>query len=187
MEKIVNLICEKVEKNLIQGARPKTNEKLYNEYSLLAHFAYNNMTEKNCSTWLLNELLKSNLHPSAYKGFWQTFDTLVSDTFNSFISDVIKQVLKAPRKNGFALTDMYRHFLEQQFKENHPRTLPEEIRWFLAGAVQKYICDSFVEDELQVLHEICSGDFGQPYIEHLIIKNAEVDDFINKVAQSLLK
>lgn len=46
MEKIVNLICEKVEKNLIQGARPKTNEKLYNEYSLLAHFAYNNMTEK---------------------------------------------------------------------------------------------------------------------------------------------
>ena len=68
-----------------------------------------------------------------------------------------------------------------------PRTLPEEIRWFLAGAVQKYICDSFVEDELQVLHEICSGDFGQPYIEHLIIKNAEVDDFINKVAQSLLK
>ena len=48
MEKIVNLICENVEKNLIQGARPKTNEKLYNEYSLLAHFAYNNMTEKNC-------------------------------------------------------------------------------------------------------------------------------------------
>lgn len=82
---------------------------------------------------------------------------------------------------------MYEHFVEQQLKEIQPRTLPEEIRWFLAGTVQEHICSTAFEEEYQVLLEICRGDFGQPYIEHLLIKNEDVNDFINRFAQALLR
>lgn len=187
MDKIVNLICKYVKKNITQLTHPKTDKKIFEDFTLFAKFAFDNRTEKTCSTLLLQELLKCKVSLSAYRGFWQTFDSLVGDKFNSLVLEGLMQVIKAPHNYGFKVAEVLEHFVEQQFKEIHPRTLPEEIRWFLAGAVQKYICDCFVEDELQVLHEICSGDFGQPYIEHLIIKNAEVDDFINKVAQSLLK
>jgi len=187
MDKIVNLICKYVEKNLMPCIKPKTNKKVFDEFALLADFAYNYRAEETCSTWLLKETLKCKLDSSAYKGFWQTFDALVGDDFNTLVLEGLKQVIKAPCNYGFNVSEMFEHFIEQQFKDIHPRTLPEEIRWFLAGAVQQYIFDVATEEEHQVLLEICLGDFGQVYIEHILTKCDEAYTFEKNVAQSLLK
>ena len=187
MDKIINLICMYVEKNITKLTNRKIDKKIYKDFALLAKYAYNNRTAETCSTWMLRELLKCHLSLSAHKGFWQTFDTLVGDTFNTLLSTSIRQVLDAPSKHGFNVSKVLEHFIEQQVKDIHPRTLPEEIRWFLAGAVQDYICSIATEDEDKLLLEICSGDFGQPYIEHLLTKNYDVDDFINRFAQALLR
>ena len=187
MDKIVRLICMYVERDLLSVINPKPNEKAYTDFGLLAKFAYDNRTEQTCSTALLRELLKSKLNPAAHSGFWRKFDMLVGDTFKPFIYDIVKQVIDTPSEFGFNISDVYKHFVEQQLKETHPRTLPEEIRWFLACAVQDYICSTVNGAEYEVLVEICSGDFGQPYIEHLLTKNTEVDDFINRFALILLR
>ena len=187
MDKIVNLICKYVEKYLMPCIKPKTNKKLFEDFALLANFAYNNRTEETCSTWLLKETLKCKLNPSAYKGFWQTFDALVGDKFDALVLEGLKQVIKTPCAYGFQVSETLEHFVEQQFKEIYPRTLPEEIRWFLACAVHQYICDVATEEEHQVLIEICLGDFGLVYIEHLLAKYDETYDFEKEVAQSLLK
>lgn len=187
MDKIINLIYMYVDRLLLQFTKRKTNKKAYKDFSLLAKYAYNNRTAETSSTLLLRELLKCKVSLSAYKGFWETFDTLVGDTFDDFISSKVKQVIVAPIEHGFDISYALEHFIEQQLKEIHPRTLPEEIRWFLAGAVQDYICSIATEDEHKLLIEICSGDFGQPYIEHLLLNNDDVHEFINKVAQDLLK
>ena len=187
MDKIVNLICKYVKKNITQLTHPKTDKKIFEDFALFAKFAYENRTEKTCSTFLLQELLKCKVSLSAYRGFWQTFDSLVGDKFNSLVLEGLMQVIKAPHNYGFKVAEVLEHFVEQQFKEIHPRTLPEEIRWFLAGAVQEHICSIATEGEHKLLIEICSGDFGQPYIEHLLLNNDDVHEFINKVAQDLLK
>ena len=187
MDKIVNLICSYANKNLKQLAKRKINERVYGDFALLAKYAYDNRTEETCSTWLLRELLKCKLDHSAYKGFWRTFDTLVGDTFNTFVSNIISMVVDTPSEYEFDIQYVRDHFIEQQLKEIQPRTLPEEIRWFLARAIQDYICSIATEDEHKLLIEICSGDFGQPYIEHLLTKNYDVDDFINRFAQALLR
>ncbi len=187
MNKIENLICDYVNKNLMQCVKPKTNKKVFEDFALLAKYAYDNRTSQTCVTWLLRELLRVNLSLSARKGFWQTFDSLVGDTFNALISEKVTQVIKAPNEYGFIESEVFEHFIKQQVKEIHPLTLPEEIRWFLAGALQPLICRSAVEYENQVLFEICCNDFGQPYIEHLLIKNDDVYDFINKLSEDLLK
>jgi len=187
MDKIVKIICMYVERDLLSVINPKPNMNAYADFGLLAKFAYDNRTEQTCSTALLRELLKSKLNPAAHRGFWRKFDTLVGDTFNTFISNIIKQVIDTPSEYGFNIPNVYEHFVEQQLKEIQPRTLPEEIRWFLAGAVQDHICSTAFEEEYQVLLEICHGDFGQPYIEHLLIKNEDVNDFINRFAQALLR
>ena len=186
MDKIVNLICKYVEKNLMPRIKPKTNKKVFDDFALLADFAYNNRTEETCSTWLLKETLKCKLNPSAYKGFWQTFDSLVGDNFNALVLEGLNQVIKAPCNYGFNVSEVLEHFVEQQFKEINPRTLPEEIRWFLAGSVLQYIFDVATEEEHQVLLEICLGDFGQVYIEHLLAQCDEAYAFEKEVAQSLL-
>ena len=187
MDKIINLICKYVEKNIMQLTRPKTDKKVFEDFALLAKYAYENRTEETCSTWLLQELLKCKVSLSAHKGFWQTFDTLVGDRFDALALEGFKQVIKTPYAYGFKVSEILEHFVEQQFKEVHPRTLPEEIRWFLAGAVHQYICDVATEDEQQVLIEICLGDFGHVYIEHLLAKYDETYDFEKEVAQNLLK
>lgn len=187
MDKIISLICMYVERNLLKVIRPEPNMKIYQDFVLLAKFAYDNRTEQTCSTALLRELLKCKLNPSAHRGFWRKFDALVGDAFNTILSTSIKRVLDAPIKYGFDVSEVLKHFIKQQLKDTHPRTLPEEIRWFLAGAVQEYICSIATEEEHKLLLEICSGDFGQPYIEHLLLNKDEVHEFINKVAQDLLK
>lgn len=187
MDKIINLIDMYVDRLLLQFTKRKTNKKAYKDFSLLAKYAYNNRTAESSSTWVLRELLRCHLTPSAHQGFWQTFDALVGDAFNTLLSTSIKQVLYAPGKYDFNVSEVLEHFIEQQLKDTHPRTLPEEIRWFLAGAVQEHICSIATDDEHKLLIEICSGDFGQPYIEHLLLNNDDVHEFINKVAQDLLK
>ena len=187
MDKISALICMYVDKNLSQLVNHKVNKKVYRDFSLLARYAYENRTVENSATWLLKELLKHKLGFSAHKGFWQTFDALVGSTFNTYISNIISMVVDTPSEYGFDIQYVRAHFIEQQLKEIQPRTLPEEIRWFVAGAVQDYICSTAFEEEHQPLLEICLGDFGQPYIEHLLLHNSDVHDFINNVAQSLLK
>ena len=188
MDKIVKLICMYVERNLLKVIRPEPNMKIYQDFVLFAKYAYDNRTEQTCSTALLRELLKCKLlNPSAHRGFWRKFDMLVGDTFNTFISNIIKQVIDTPSEHGFNIPDVFEHFVEQQLKETQPRTLPEEIRWFLARAIQDYICSIATDAKYEVLLEICSGDFGQPYIEHLLTKNDDVDDFINRFAQALLR
>ena len=186
MDKIVNLICKYVKKNITQLTHPKTDKKIFEDFALFAKFAYENRTEKTCSTFLLQELLKCKVSLSAYRGFWQTFDSLVGDKFNSLVLEGLMQVIKAPHNYGFKVAEVLEHFVEQQFKEIHPRTLPEEIRWFLAGAVLQYIFDVATEEEHQVLLEICLGDFGQVYIEHLLAQCDEAYAFEKEVAQSLL-
>lgn len=187
MDKIIKMICMYVEKNILQITECKMDEKVYKDFSKFAKFAYENRTEKTCSTFLLQELLKSKLSLSAHKGFWQTFDSLVGDNFNALVFEGLNQVIKAPCNYGFNVAEVLEHFVEQQFKEIYPRTLPEELRWFLAGAVQQYIFDVATEEEHQVLLEICLGDFGQVYVEHLLTKYDETYDFKKEVAQSLLK
>ena len=187
MDKIVNLICKYVKKNITQLTHPKTDKKIFEDFALFAKFAFDNRTEKTCSTFLLQELLKCKLSLSAHKGFWQTFDSLVGDNFNALVLEGLNQVIKAPCNYGFNVAEVLEHFVEQQFKEIYPRTLPEELRWCLAGAVQQYIFDVATEEEHQVLLEICLGDFGQVYVEHLLTKYDETYDFKKEVAQSLLK
>lgn len=187
MDKIVKLICMYVEKNLLQVIRPKPDMKIYEDFVLLAKYAYDNRTAQTCSTALLRELLKCRLNSSAHRGFWRKFDTLVGDAFNEYISNIISIVVDTPSEYGFDVLGVCEHFIKQQLNEVQPRTLPEEIRWFLAGAVQDYICSTVFKEEYKVLFEICQGDFGQPYIEHLLIKNEDANDFIERIAQSLLK
>ncbi len=187
MDKIIKMICMYVEKNILQITECKIDEKVYRDFSKFAKFAYENRTEKTCSTLLLQELLKCKVSLSAYRGFWQTFDALVGDKFNTLVLEGLNQVIKTPCSYGFKVSEMFEHFIEQQFKEIHPRTLPEEIRWFLAGAVQQYIFDVATEEEHQVLLEICLGDFGLVYIEHLLAQSDEAYVFEKEVAQSLLK
>lgn len=186
MDKIIKLICMYVENNILQVTECKMDEKVYKDFSKFAKFAYENRTEKTCSTFLLQELLKCKVSLSAYRGFWQTFDALVGDKFNPLVLEGLKEVIKAPCNYGFKLSEVFEHFIEQQFQEIHPRTLPEEIRWFLASAVQQYIFDVATEEEHQVLLEICLGDFGQVYIEHLLAQCDEAYAFEKEVAQSLL-
>ena len=187
MDKIVKLICMYVEKNLLKVIRPEPNMRLYQDFVLFARYAYENRTAQTCSTALLRELLKCKLNPSAHRGFWQTFDTLVGDTFSTYLSNIISKVVDTPSEYGVDIPYIRKHFIEQQLKEMQPRTLPEEIRWFLAKAIQDYICSIATDAKYELLLEICSGDFGQPYIEHLLTKNDDVDDFINRFAQVLLR
>lgn len=187
MDKLVRLICMYAERDLLSVINPKPNTNAYADFGLLAKFAYDNRTEQTCSTALLRELLKCKLNPSAHRGFWRKFDALVGDAFNTILSTSIKRVLDAPIKYGFDVSEVLEHFIKQQLKDTHPRTLPEEIRWFLGGAVQEYICSIATKEEHKLLLEICSGDFGQPYIEHLLLNKDEVHEFINKVAKDLLK
>ena len=64
MDKIISLICMYVERNLIKVIRPEPNMKIYQDFVLLAKYAYDNRTEQTCSTALLRELLKCKLNPT---------------------------------------------------------------------------------------------------------------------------
>ncbi len=186
MDAIIKLICSYVDKTLTPLASRKINKKVYGDFALLAKYAYDNRSEGTCSTWLLRELLRCNMSPSAHQGFWQTFDAFVGDAFTELVSKSINQVLDNPIKHGFNESDVFKLFLEHQIKDVQPRTLLEEIRWVLAGIVRNLICSIAIQDEYKVLCEICFGDFGQLYIEHLLLDNDDAQALIVEIAECML-